>query len=248
MNSAALHKHLSRGASISNIPDGYRLSIPRAHNRQYALAQLDDYTRLPRRRFPHRELTLSLKARVSAASLPGTWGFGVWNDPFGLNLGFTGSAIRLPALPNAAWFFHASSHNYLSFRGDKPAQGFLAQAFRSPYFDPRIMLGLASLLLNRKYARRIFSGIIEEDSSSVTVAVTQWQHYELSWLEDQTSFRVNGQHFMKTNISPKAPLGIVIWIDNQYAAFSPDGKFGFGVLENPEPAWLEIKEINIHES
>jgi hypothetical protein len=34
-------------------------------------------------------------------------------------------------------------------------------------------------------------------------------------------------------------------IDNQYAAFIPDGKIGFGVLENPEPAWLEIKELEI---
>jgi hypothetical protein len=47
-------------------------------------------------------------------------------------------------------------------------------------------------------------------------------------------------------VSPNPPLGLVIWIDNQYAAFTPDGKIGFGVLPNPEPAWLEIKEIEMN--
>jgi hypothetical protein len=46
-------------------------------------------------------------------------------------------------------------------------------------------------------------------------------------------------------VSPKAPLGLVIWIDNQYAAFTPEGKIGFGVLENAEPAWLEIKDLDL---
>jgi hypothetical protein len=47
-------------------------------------------------------------------------------------------------------------------------------------------------------------------------------------------------------VSPRPPLGLVIWIDNQYAAFTPNGRIGFGVLENPEPAWLELKEIEVN--
>ena len=46
-------------------------------------------------------------------------------------------------------------------------------------------------------------------------------------------------------VSPNPPLGLVIWIDNQYAAFTPEGKIGFGVLANPEPAWLEVKDIEL---
>jgi len=38
-------------------------------------------------------------------------------------------------------------------------------------------------------------------------------------------------------------LGIVIWIDNQYAAWSPDGKLRYGMCENRDPAWLEIKDL-----
>jgi hypothetical protein len=48
---------------------------------------------------------------------------------------------------------------------------------------------------------------------------------------------------METSVSPRPPLGLVIWIDNQYAAWHPDGKIGFGVLENTEPAWLEIEDL-----
>src|SRR5262245_12963203 len=93
------------GAKVEEISRGnaYLLSIPAGSADQYRLAQLDDYTKAPRSRFPLRvPLSLSLSARVSSNSIPGTWGFGLWNDPFGLSLGFGGNPLRLPALPNAA--------------------------------------------------------------------------------------------------------------------------------------------------
>ncbi len=40
-------------------------------------------------------IRLSLSARTSSNSIPGTWGFGLWNDPFGLSLGFGGNPFRL---------------------------------------------------------------------------------------------------------------------------------------------------------
>jgi hypothetical protein len=45
-------------------------------------------------------------------------------------------------------------------------------------------------------------------------------------------------------VSPNPPLGVVIWIDNQYAAFTPEGRIGMGVLEGQE-AWLEIKDVEL---
>jgi hypothetical protein len=45
-------------------------------------------------------------------------------------------------------------------------------------------------------------------------------------------------------VSPRAPLGIVIWIDNQYAAFRPDGKMEWGVLKGKE-CWIEIEDVVI---
>jgi hypothetical protein len=241
----ALKLHVTKGGNVTEIPGGYRLSIPGIQKLTYLLAQLDDYTTYSRGKFPHRYASIGLEARVSAAALPGTWGFGVWNDPFGLNLGFTGSSLRLPALPNTAWYFNASFHNYLSFQDNKPAQGFLAQCFQSPTFDWRLIWIPWLLFFHRKLARRMLSKIIQEDSTLVSLDVTQWQKYELEWGVEGTKFSVNNKMVLASSISPKPPLGVVIWMDNQYAAFTPRGKIRYGVLDHPDPAWLEIRSLEI---
>ena len=74
---------------------------------------------------------------------------------------------------------------------------------------------------------------------------TDWHGYSLEWSEERVSFEVDNVQVFESTVSPHAPLGVVIWIDNQYAAFTPEGKLGFGVLENPEPAWLEIRDVEI---
>jgi hypothetical protein len=40
---------------------------------------------------------------------------------------------------------------------------------------------------------------------------------------------------------------LVIWIDNQYAAFTPEGRIEMGVLEGKDE-WLEIKELVMRET
>ena len=109
----------TRDASVTSTENGWRLGIQKGDSSSYRDAQLDDYSQLPRHRFPHRSLSLSLRAKTSSISPAGTWGFGLWNDPFGLSLGFGGSPFRLPALPNAVWFFYASPQNYLSFTDEQ---------------------------------------------------------------------------------------------------------------------------------
>lgn len=247
------------GAKVEEISDGdhqhaYRLSIPAGSADKYRLAQLDDYAKVARGRFPLRppsltslrtSLSLSLFARASSSSIPGTWGFGLWNDPFGLSLGFGGNPFRLPALPNAVWFFGASRENYLSFRDDKPAQGFLAQIFRSPRFHPLLIPAGLAFPFSRRTARRLMGNVIGEDGVRLRVDVTEWHRYRLDWRADHVGFEVDDTKVFESSVSPDPPLGLVIWIDNQYAAFTPEGKIGFGVLENPEPAWLEIKGIDV---
>jgi len=232
-------------ASIQPIPEGFRLSIPAGAAGEYRLAQIDDYAQLPRRRFAARPpRTLSLRARVSADSLPGTWGFGLWNDPFGLSLGFGAQPWRLPALPNAAWFFHASAENYLSFGEGQPAHGFLAQAFRSPRFDLRLLgAGLLFPFVRRK-ARQILGKVIEEQATTIRVETTEWHLYRLRWEARRVSFEVDNTPLLETPITPNPPLGVVIWIDNQFAAFRPNGQLTWGTLANPA-AWLEVKEIRL---
>ena len=88
--------------------------------------------------------------------------------------------------------------------------------------------------------------VIGEDGIRLSLDVTQWHSYTLDWREDRVSFDVDNSQVFESPVSPKAPLGLVIWIDNQFAAFTPEGNIGFGVLENPEPAWLEIKDIEMN--
>ena len=48
-----------------------------------------------------------------------------------------------------------------------------------------------------------------------------------------------------TPVAPHGPLGLVIWIDNQYAALPPTGGLRFGTLANLQPAWLEIEQLEV---
>ncbi len=229
-------------ASIDKTENGYLLKIPEGDSSSYRFAQIDDYFGLSRSKFPHHSLTLSLRAKTSSISLPGTWGFGLWNDPFGASLGFGGRRWQLLTLPNAAWFFGASQQNYLSFTDDKPAKGFLAQSFRSPKFHPLLIPAGVSLPFSRKGTRKLLSRIIAEDSSTLSVDVTQWHGYRLEWREKHVTWYVDEALVFESPVNPNPPLGLVIWIDNQFASFPPDGKIGFGVLEGPE-AWLEISDM-----
>lgn len=240
-------KH-SHGASVQSTEESIHLKIPGIQKKDYCVAQVDDYSELARKNFPHRpSLRLSLHARTSAESLPGTWGFGLWNDPFGLSIGYGGNPFRFPALPNAIWFFHASMENYLSF-SENPGNGFLAQVFRAPAF-PIGQLAKVGLTLpfSRKIARGVMSEIIEEDGIRLGVDVTEWHKYSFEWSPERSVFWVDENLVLETSVSPRPPLGLVLWIDNQFAAWRPDGKVGFGVLKLTEPAWLEVKDLAVEE-
>jgi len=249
-----LNPHFTPGSQVEQISDDsshYLLTIPSGKADKYRLAQLDDYAQLARGRFPHNSpVTISLSARTSSNNILGTWGFGLWNDPFGLSIGYGGKPFRMPALPNAVWFFGASEENYLSFKEPIPStqpatNGFLAQSFRSPKFHPQLILAGLALPFSRKTTRWLMSQVIGEDGIKLSVNPTEWHRYKFEWSPKRVSFEVDDVNVFEATVSPNPPLGLVIWIDNQYAAFTPEGKIGFGVLENPEPAWLEIKELEV---
>jgi hypothetical protein len=232
-------------------PGLQRLEIPAGPAGRYRLAQLDGYTGLPRRAFPHKSpLILSLRARASHPSIPGTWGFGFWNDPFGLSLGFGGGS-RLPVLPQAAWFFFASPPNYLSLRDDLPAQGGMAAAFHSRAIPtPLLAFGLPGLPLlalpaTARRLRQLGRRFVRQDAAPLTILTTEWHTYQIDWGEVSVSFRVDGEIVLDTRVVPSAPLGLVIWVDNQYAAWPPDGRLRFGTLATPAPAWIEVGEVSL---
>jgi hypothetical protein len=239
------------GASVAPIEGGWRLSIPAGPAGVYRWAQLDDYLHLPRRAFHWRPpMTFELEARASAPDLPGTWGFGLWNDPFNLSLGIGGTTHRAPALPQAAWFFHASPENYLSLRDDLPACGFLAATFHSTRFPPALLAaGLPFLpLLAWKAAarrlRRMARRFVSEGSTRLDLDPSAWHIYAIRWRADEAAFSVDGKPVFSTAVSPTAPLGLVLWIDNQFAAFTPQGKLATGTQSNPA-AWLDLRAIKI---
>ncbi|MHB0989533.1 MAG: hypothetical protein ACYC3P_12865 [Bellilinea sp.] len=241
------------GGSVESLPGGgRRLSIPGGNAKNYRLAQLDDTRNLRRRDFRWQlPCTLTLRARVSDSDLPGTWGFGLWNDPFSASLGLGGSTRKLPALPNAAWFFHASPTNALSLRNDLPANGFLAAGFSSRnlslfLYPPAVLAApLLAWRVTARMLRRAARRWIREDSTRLNHDPTAWHDYRLDWRLAGVSFQVDGQSVLESSLALRGRLGLVIWIDNQFAAFKPDGTLKYGVQENPTPAWLEIADLNI---
>jgi hypothetical protein len=241
------------GANVSQVAPGrWRMEIPAGPAGVYRLAQLDDHLNQARNTFPWRpSLKLSLRARVSAADLPGTWGFGLWNDPFSASFGVSGTARKLPALPNAAWFFYAGPPNYLAFRDNHPAQGFLAATFSAPNL-PALLLApgalavpLLALPATARLVRRMVRVLLGEDAALVAADATQWHDYRLVWEENSVRFFVDDGAMFSTPVAPRGSLGLVIWIDNQYAAFPPSGKLGYGTSQNPEPAWLEVENLDV---
>ncbi|NLD73859.1 MAG: hypothetical protein GX649_14245 [Chloroflexi bacterium] len=236
------------GAAVERLGAAHwRLVIPAGPPDDFRIAQLDDYSRLYRRHLRWRPPAhLAVRARASSRGLAGTWGFGWWNDPFSLGLGKGATKGRLPALPQTAWFFHASPPNHLTLRDDLPHDGMLAAAFRSPAVPSELLtlgaplLPLLALPPAARLLRRLARRLITEDGRRLDLDPTAWHDYRLDWWPDGLRLSVDGEVCLETNVSPRAPMGLVLWIDNQYAAYPPTGRVRQGALATPEPAWLEV--------
>jgi hypothetical protein len=242
----------SPAASVTSTPGGgFVLQLPAGDSRAFRLAQLDDYVELPRRSFRwDSPVSLSLRARLSAQSYAGTWGFGLWNDPFTLSLGVRGTARRLPALPNAAWFFFASEPNHLALRDDRPGGGFLAATFSSARVPaPLLAPGLLALPLlawepSSRWLRHLAARFVGGDSKRLEADPSDWLEYRLRWGPVHVGFDVGGEPVFETDVAPRGPLGLVIWMDNQFAAWRPDGSAASGLLAGT-PATLEIEDLQV---
>ncbi len=230
----------------------WRLGIPAGPSDRYRLAQLDDYLSLPRRAFLWSPpLHLSLYARSSSRSIPGTWGFGLWNDPFSMGVLSKSGGKYLPVLPNAAWFFFGSPINYLSLSDAVPANGWLASTFRSPLLPSAFSLlaipALPLLLLPpaMRLLRKFTRSLVRQEAITLDNDPTVWSYYELFWETECVEFHVNNQLRLRASVAPAGLMGLVIWVDNQYASLPPDGRLRYGFLSNSEPAWIEIGSLSI---
>jgi len=243
-------REASHGQVTGSYSDGFQLTLPEVDKQQYCLAQLDNYMRLPRRKFPYQPpIRLQLEAKVSEAGLPGTWGFGLWNDPFSLGCITGGVSRLLPVLPNAAWFFYGSKENHLSLRDDLPGMGFHVKTFRSPLVPSLFslfalpLIPFALLPSAARLFRKSLQIPVRESGRVLEIDVTQWHLYGLTWEEKEVRFEVDESVVLRTEISPLGRMGLVIWIDNQYFRFDPQGKIKFGSLKIEPQQNLAIRRL-----
>jgi len=225
---------------------GARLVTPITPPHKYTNAQLDDYAGKRRGQFPHQPpVKLSLRARASHAQPVGTLGFGFWNDPFTISGGVL-------AAPNVVWFFYASPPSNMALAEGVPGYGWKAATLHAGKY-PTVLLApaaLAAIALTRvpglgapimAAARRAAPA----HEKLLDFPLTEWHHYELDWLEQEAVFRVDGAEVLRAPAPPRGPLGFVLWMDNQYAVASREGRFGFGVCEVKEEQWLEVAGLEV---
>lgn len=235
------------GSGAMRTQNGLRLMNLFAGDR-YTNAQIDDYAALPRHAFGWRPpLRLRLAARFSheRSALHGTAGFGFWNDPF-LMTGW-----RIPALPAALWFFFASPPSNMPLASDVPGHGWKAStidATRSQAWRWATLAPILIMLMRRSQWRRRLWPVIQRDlgiaETPLNLAMADWHEYVIEWRRDATLFAIDGQ-VVQRGPSPRGPLGLVIWIDNQWMVATPEGHFDHGVLTVEKPQWLEVGDMLI---
>jgi hypothetical protein len=249
----ALHRLELGGGSVETLAGPVtRLAVPPKAS-GYADAQLDDTAALPRKLFRWRPpLRLRLRARASQAVPQGTLGFGFWNDPFALSLGQGGAARRLPAPPQALWFFYASAPADLRFTPGAAGHGWKAMQLATRRIPTALLLALApaaillaqippvrGLMLGRALAQ------VRGAEAMLSAGLADWHAYEIDWRTDGAEFRLDGQLMLRTSIPLAGPLGFVAWIDNQYATATPESGFRFGLIPTRQAQWLEIEAFEL---
>lgn len=240
LGAAGLGPRHSGGAGMIATEAGLRLLLPAGGGRGYRNAQIDDYGRLEGVRFRRRApLTLSLRARFShpAGALVGTAGFGLWNYPL----------APPPALPQALWFFYASPPSDMALALDVPGHGWKAAAIDAGRPQALALLPLAPiavpLMRSPALHRRIWPRIQRAAAvaeAPLETAMDAWHTYRIEWGLQACSLYVDDQLVLAQSPSPRGPLCFVAWVDNQYLVVTPQGRFGWGLLETRETQWLEL--------
>ena len=233
------------GGKVSVDGGRVRLYLPPASHNQYSDAQLHDYSGRRRMDYPWRPpLALSLRARFSH-DINGTAGFGFWNNPLPVPGGW-------PALPRAAWFLWTSPPNDMPLAEGIVGSGWKAatiDAGRWPALRWAPLAPLVLLMCRRPAWRRQLWPRVQRalavHEALLAVDPGEWHTYDLIWLRDRVLFGVDGHEILRTTIAPRGPLGLVVWIDNQWARVTPEGSFGWGLLDTPSDQWLEIEDFRI---
>jgi hypothetical protein len=238
------------GGNVARGSDGWRLEIP-AIRAGYADAQLDDTQGRRRSELLHRPpIRLSLEARAEPPRPSGTFGFGLWNDPFPAVGATAGGSRFLPASPQALWFFWRSAPSDLSFARGEAGVGWCAASLKSPpaagglvaLLGAAAYVGMLARPLRGPILRRFWRTVHGHQRSLPSPPAT-WRRYEIEWERDLATFLVDGESVLRVDDPPSEPLGIVLWIDNQWAVFTQSGGMRFGVVPTRAEARLEVRNL-----
>lgn len=234
------------GGEVMPRGDGVRLTLPSLDGRRYADAQVDDYRGEGELRW-RPPLRLTLRARFShdAANLRGTAGFGFWNDPFGMT-----GRWRL-RLPQTVWFFFAAPPSDLRLTTHAPGYGWKAATLDAGRWQARLLVPLAIPTMVAAWwpwlHRRVWPWVARRlaiDEAMISYAMDEWHEYALTWHTHSVHCTVDDVTVLWTAAAPRGPLGLVIWIDNQYMVVTPQGRFGAGTAATGAQ-WLEIADLQI---
>jgi hypothetical protein len=70
--------------------------------------------------------------------------------------------------------------------------------------------------------------------------------YTIDWRHDSVTFRVDGRAVHRSSTAPRGPLGLIAWIDNQYAIVTPQGRFGFGLVPVEQEQTIVLQHISLN--
>lgn len=240
-------RHEIGTGKIAQAGDTLHLAI--APGAGYHNAQLCDYSY---RAFdfhwqPPLRLTVAAGASAPAAQLRGTAGFGFWNHPFSPDV------RRPPRLPRALWFFFGSPPNDMQLALDVPGHGWKAAALDALRPSALLLapLALPALLLMRRPSlyRRLYPAIQQRLGISEALLdanlLAETHTYTLDWRREGATFAVDGAVAHEAPAAPRGRLGFIVWMDNQYAVVTPQGRFAFGVVPLIEPQWLALHSVTI---
>ena len=256
--------HLVGGGRVHLVDGVLQLRKPVTTGRIYSNAQIDDYQVLRRRQFLWRPpLRLTVRARFSHeltlaaedAELPGvhnlnlakgTAGFGFWNDPFMM------TGARWPTLPRAIWFLYSAPPSNMQLALGVPGWGWKAatiDVWRWPFFALALLAPVAVPLMRLDWFYRRFWPIgqrsIGVSEKLIALSTTTWRTYVIEWYKGRARFLIDGEIILSCQTAPGGPLGLVIWIDNQYMVVTPWGSLRSGVTVSVQEERLEIEQVTI---
>lgn len=239
-------------AHVDRLETGWAMRVgTTTETRTYHDAQITDY-QMPDRSFlwyttPHKSIRLRIYAYFNTKHVNGTAGFGFWNHPFSPEM------RGLPRLPRAAWFFYSSPPNNMPLAHGVSGWGWKCATINANRWQ---FLALAPFALPGFLAMRVpvlYDHLWHVGQAALAVCehpidldrMLSPHLYEIHWEWNQIRFYVDEQLLMVSPYAIRGKMGFIAWIDNQYAIVTPQGQFGWGLVDVPQSQMLIVDRVEI---